>query len=119
MWQDNESVQKQWVTQGNYDAGNYEDTSGDTAHSYCIALDLGGYDDWRLPTIQEIQTIVDDSRYNPSIDTIFESIQSSGYWSSTSYADDSSRAWRVYFSYGDTNNNNKNNNNYVRCVRAG
>jgi len=38
MWQDNESLNKQWVTQTNYDATNYSNTSGDTATTYCENL---------------------------------------------------------------------------------
>jgi len=47
MWQDDvdaATVTKQWVTQTNYDAGNYDDTSGDTADTYCADLVVGTYD---------------------------------------------------------------------------
>lgn len=38
------------------------------------------------------------------------------YWSSTTYAPNTTNAWRVNFNNGNVNNNNKTNNNYVRCV---
>ncbi len=44
---------------------------------------------------------------------------SNNYWSSTTYANNTSNAWNVNFNNGNTNNNNKNNSKYVRCVRAG
>ncbi len=42
--------------------------------------------------------------------------QSNNYWSSTTYAPNTSNAWNVNFNDGNVNNNNKTNNNYVRCV---
>jgi uncharacterized membrane protein len=38
------------------------------------------------------------------------------YWSSTTYAPNTTNAWNVNFNNGNVNNNNKTNNNYVRCV---
>ncbi len=49
-WQDNGTVQKPWVTQANYDAGHYFDTSGDTATTYCATLTLDG-GGWHRPWI--------------------------------------------------------------------
>ena len=48
-WQDNEDVKT--VTK------NWED-----AKTYCSDLPLGGYDDWYLPSIDELKTIVDKSK---------------------------------------------------------
>ncbi len=59
QWQDNASPDKAWVTTDNYDNGHYFTINGDTAINYCNKLGLGNYYDWRLPTIQELQTIVD------------------------------------------------------------
>jgi hypothetical protein len=44
---------------------------------------------------------------------------SNNYWSSTTYAPDTSNAWNVNFNNGNGNANNKTNSNYVRCVRGG
>ena len=43
------------------------------ALTYCenLTLPAGGYSDWRLPNRNELQSIVDYSRYNPAIDTTF------------------------------------------------
>jgi hypothetical protein len=122
MWQDDpavESVTKQWVTQANYDAQDYNNTVGDTATTYCNELVMGGFEDWRLPTVVELQGILNDGRYGPSIDEVFINTYNNYYWSSTSPQSLHNYAWIVYFGYGNTLNGNKGNSNYVRCVRAG
>ncbi|MEA2049889.1 MAG: DUF1566 domain-containing protein, partial [Campylobacterota bacterium] len=123
MWQDDSSassVTKRWVTTANYNAGNYEDTSGDTATTYCSTLSLGGYSDWRLPSRAELLTIVDRSRYSPAIDPVFQNTASYYYWSSSTNASNTSLAWYVYFNSGSTDYyRNKYYSYYVRCVRSG
>jgi len=39
----------------------------DEALLYCEDLNLGGYTDWRFPTMRELTGIVDYGRYNPAI----------------------------------------------------
>ncbi len=118
-WQDNETVQRPWLTQENYDAGNYNDTSGITATTYCSELELDGRG-WRLPTIEELETLVDDGKYNPSVtENVFQHISSYRYWSSTTYADSTSHAWFVDFYNGFSSFDIKISGYYVRCVRGG
>ncbi|CAA6800259.1 MAG: Chitinase (EC, partial [uncultured Sulfurovum sp.] len=122
MWQDDEavaSVTKPWVTQDNYDAGDYSDTTGDTATTYCSELVMGGHEDWRLPTIQELGGIGDYGQHDPVINVVFLNTNSSYYWSSTSHSYYSGNAWIVNFFYGNQDHSYKGNNYYVRCVRAG
>ena len=69
---------------------------------------------WRLPTIQELLSLVDYTKHSPasSEDTI-----SNYYWSSTTDANYTDYAWYLDFYYGDQYYYNKTNSNYVRCVR--
>ena len=90
------------------------------ALSYCEGLSLGGKTDWRLPNIKELESLTDNTRYNPAIDTaFFPGAISSDYWSSTTSVDDPDYAWFVYFSNGYVVSYYKNDLYYVRCVRGG
>ncbi|MGK5092446.1 DUF1566 domain-containing protein [Deltaproteobacteria bacterium TL4] len=90
------------------------------AGTYCDNLSLGGYTDWTLPNRRQLISIVNVGRYNPAINTTyFLNTKSSYYWSSTTYANDTSYAWYVYFGYGRVNYSNKTSTYYVRCVRGG
>jgi len=94
------------------------------ALAYAEGLMLAGYSNWRLPNRNELQTLVDYSRYNQTIDPLLASnTVSSVYWSSTTKASSTNLAWIVYFSYGNVGADlvlhNKLNSFYVRAVRAG
>jgi len=90
------------------------------ALSYCENLTLGGHSDWRLPNRNELQSIVDYSRYNPAIDTTyFPGTVASIYWSSTTYASNTYGAWYVAFYNGHVYDYGKAGYLYVRAVRGG
>ncbi|MBI5495970.1 MAG: DUF1566 domain-containing protein [Deltaproteobacteria bacterium] len=72
---------------------------------------------WRLPTIKELQSIVDETVLNPSIDTATFTAVPDCYWSSSKVAGNSGLAWAVFFSSGGTTSFGLANPCRVRCVR--
>lgn len=84
----------------------------------------GAADDWRLPTIAELRTIVDTTvpgcgSGTACIDPIFGPTVAVGYWSATTLATPPGFAWGVSFNGGNVFSGLKNLNYYVRAVRAG
>ncbi|MFI3157188.1 MAG: DUF1566 domain-containing protein [Methylococcaceae bacterium] len=82
---------------------------------------LCGAGNWRLPTADELQSIVDYSiAYpGPTIDTaFFPSTQQNAFWSSSPYVGYSNGAWNVYFSNGYVNFSYRGYSLPVRLVRA-
>jgi hypothetical protein len=87
------------------------------ATSYCQSLNWNGTG-WRLPSMKELQTIVDKTKHGPAIDTTaFPSTPSSGFWSSSPVAGNYDDAWYVNFNVGVTDYSVVDFNNAVRCVR--
>jgi len=85
MWQWADDGQKIWI---------------EGASISCDDLVLGGYDDWRLPRIDELTTIIDYSNFDPALDEIFFG-RSTSYWSSTQgiLCANTSSYWKVDFHY--------------------
>ena len=84
-------------------AGSAGKSCWECAANYCSSLGGG----WHLPTMKELQTLVDYSRSNPSIDpTAFPSTPAERFWSSTTAAEYVStewpKAWTVDFYSGGT-----------------
>ena len=88
------------------------------AKTYCNAMVLGGHNDWGLPRIDQLLTIVDFSRYGPAIYSPFD-VRSGHYWSSSANVYYPANAWHVYFVDGSANWDFTSYLYYVRCVRGG
>lgn len=87
---------------------------------YCEGLALAGNSDWRLLNVKELESLADDSRYNPAIDTtFFPGTNVSVYWSSTSNAHNGLLRWGMIFLDGVVGNYYKPYVSYIRFVRRG
>lgn len=88
------------------------------AVSYCDGLSLGGHEDWRLPRVKELLTIVDRRRMQPASDPAFTGASSDAYWTSTPAKEDESQRWEVNFFVGTAFTSSTTKTNAVRCVRS-
>jgi hypothetical protein len=91
------------------------------ALAYCAHLKWG--DDvagnWRLPSVVELSSILDDRESDPFIDIDAFPITGSDYWSSSSIATRGFDAWYVGFDSAEVYFSSKGLSLYVRCVRSG
>ena len=84
---------------------------------YCQNLTLSGARNWRLPTMNELLTIVDYTKHEPAINATFEFTNVMGYyWTSDAVITNDKYAWYVFFQYGLTYTYSKDESCYIRCV---
>ncbi len=103
------------------------------AIAYCAGLTYGGTNDWRLPNVREMHSLIDYGQSSPALcnasgvaqwteNDPFTDVQSgSYYWSSTSVAFkfNTDYAWFIYLSDGYVEPNEKINIWYVWPVSGG
>jgi hypothetical protein len=82
------------------------------AASICYDLVLNGYDDWYLPSRDELSLMYQNLRTQNNIGNF------SNFWYWSSSQDNSGYAWRVNFGNGGIINGNNDHNSQVRAVRA-
>jgi hypothetical protein len=131
MWQ-RCSVGQQW--DGNGCRG--EALAMDWQMARAQRSDWAGYSDWRLPTIDELKTLVwcssgqpanypngggcEGSYLRPTIQPqVFPSTPPTFFWSASPYAGHSGYAWSVHFNYGDGSYGYRYYGHRVRLVRGG
>lgn len=113
-----DNVETSWVdpkTELEWQMEKYSDTlTWSEALKYANSLGNG----WRLPTIEELGTLLDRSKYNPAARKEIPFKDSLFYWSSTDYADDTTNyVWSVNFHDGLVYYCYKSYDYHVRCVR--
>ncbi len=93
--------------------------------SWCDALNsansgsgYAGITTWRLPSIQELDTLIDASISTPPTinQGAFPNSCSNDYWSSTLYAPIATWAWNGLFGIGDINYSGTGVSKFARCV---
>ena len=79
---------------------------------------FAGYDDWRLPNKNQLESIVEGRCVSPSVNIkVFPSTQSAFYWTSSPYAGLGTGAWSVDFGYGVVTATDKSGKLNIRLVR--
>ncbi len=85
------------------------------ATSYCQSLSLGSYHDWQLPSVGQLETIIDYGKSEPAINPIFSHTHPAYYWTAKTSG---GIVWNIDFNYGsDMNYYGTTQKAYVRCVR--
>lgn len=110
MWQETDGGEMTW----------------EDAAAYAAALRLGGYSDWRLPSVHELFGILHQGRSNPAMDTsVFQSTLAEYWWSRDPQVDNSNNVWVVNAGGGagphpksETIGAGGNKRFHVRCVRG-
>ena len=93
---------------------------GSDALSHCYQLEVGGRKGWRVPTIEELASLVDTSQPSLALPGGHPfNVQPTTHWSATTNANDASRAWAVGFATGNVFNPVKTADREVWCVRGG
>jgi hypothetical protein len=103
------------------DTGTYSWLS---AYGHCYGLVLGNRKGWRLPTVEELTSLVDPTVPSPGptlpSGNLFANVQPAEYWSITTSPLSSTNAWVVYFKTGSVYASySKDSSHYAWCVRGG
>jgi hypothetical protein len=77
--------------------------------------------DWRLPNVKELLSLTDFGLWSPAIPNghPFSSVQSSLYWSSSTFVATPTQAWNVNFNFGGATGTDKLGTLFVWPVRGG
>ena len=91
----------------------------DEARGYCSQLGLAGQQGWRLPSMTELLTLIDErATAAPMIDaSAFPNTPGEAFWTSSEFGGAPGMAWQVYFDRGNGLYGLTSAMFRVRCVR--
>jgi uncharacterized protein DUF1566 len=88
------------------------------SQDYCEKLVIGKYNNFRIPTLRELQSIVNYKKYDPAIKKGFDYVSNEYYWSTTPFADDNKIVWLVNFKKGERTVKDMHYDRHIRCVQS-
>jgi hypothetical protein len=88
------------------------------AQSYARTLALAGRSDWRLPSVRELESLLDRTKYRPEMRSEIPFRDSRSYWSFTTFDRSGDSAWIVMFDGAYVLSYYKTNAYHVRCLRG-
>lgn len=95
----------------------YDWSGAEAAVAELNAKRVGGHSNWRLPTVEELNSIVEKQCYKPAINLdAFPYSPESGFWTATPVEGVHPRAWIVHFLHGQQYIANKGQSWRVRPV---
>jgi len=95
-------------------------TSWEGAADYCRDLTMGGHSGWRLPTINEMKRLTDNTRENPALPPghpFSNIITHVGYWTKTRHRFGQNYVYQMSLWYGKEGHMKKTENGIVWPVR--
>ncbi|MBF0539182.1 MAG: DUF1566 domain-containing protein, partial [Nitrospirae bacterium] len=101
-----------------------DSTNGYTNNTVIASVNsakLCNYNDWRMPSINELNSLVDYTRTSPALPYghPFVNVAGGFYWSSNSLYFDYGEAWYIFMSDGFVYYDYKSYSSYVWPVRSG
>jgi len=87
------------------------------ARNYCRHLQIHKHKNFRLPTLTELQSLVDYSNYKPAILDGFQYVENTTYWTTTPFVDEKDAVWTINFEKGSRSTKAIYYDRHFRCVK--
>jgi hypothetical protein len=114
MWQAKDNGAHNWYEAMGFEANIFNSKKT----NICGDLEYGGYSDWRMPTLEELDAITDKSKSPTVKDGIGIKIKAVAYWSSTRVPNTGDFSWVMNFLNGKSKDHAQSAENKVLCLRA-
>ncbi|WP_372767205.1 DUF1566 domain-containing protein [Pseudoalteromonas sp.] len=112
------SIGQSWDANNQTCTGGLEQLTWQQALKMASEYKYAGFDDWQLPNVKELSSIVDRQCVDAAINqTLFPATLAQNYWTSTSGVGTASQAWAVAFYSGKTNLRSKASDIHLRLMR--